>query len=256
MPVVLIEKQTPQITVVTLNRPERRNALTLELLTRLQAAIKAASDEPHVRILILQGAGAAFCTGLDLKEAADQTKAHATAKMVAKTLITISQTRLITIAAVHGAAVAGGAGIMSACDFVVAAQGTKIGYPEVRRGLVAGLVMTFLRRQVGERNMRELLLGSELIDAKRAMEIGLVNRVVAYDDLMGEALKFAQSAVQGAPGALAQTKGLIDELWWRSVKEDVDLALKYHLQARESSEAREGITAFNERRKPNWGTGT
>src|SRR5204863_213810 len=83
----------------------------------------------------------------------------------------ISQTHLITIAAVHGAAVAGGAGIMSACDFVVAAQGTKIGYPEVRRGLVAGLVMSFLRRQVGERNMRELLLGSELIDAERAREI-------------------------------------------------------------------------------------
>ena len=116
-------------------------------------------------MIILRGAGAAFCTGLDLKEAADQTKAHATAEMVANTLIAISQTRLITIAIVHGAAVAGGAGIMSACDFVVAAQRTKIGYPEVRRGLVAGLVMTFLRRQIGERNMRELLLGSELIDA-------------------------------------------------------------------------------------------
>src|SRR5207247_8390893 len=149
MPIVLVEKQTPQITVVTLNRPERRNALTLELLTELCAAIKVASDEPQGRIVILRGAGAAFCTGLDLKEAADQTKAHATAEMVANTLITISETHLITIAAVHGAAVAGGAGIMSACDFVVAAQGTKIGYPEVRRGLVAGLVMTFLRRQVG-----------------------------------------------------------------------------------------------------------
>ncbi|HVD96368.1 MAG TPA: enoyl-CoA hydratase/isomerase family protein, partial [Candidatus Limnocylindria bacterium] len=191
MPVVLIEKPTPQMSVVTLNRPERRNALTLELLTQLCAAIKVASDEAQERVLILRGAGVAFCTGLDLKEAADQTKAHATAEMVAKTLIAISQTRLITIAAVHGAAVAGGAGIMSACDFVVAAQGAKIGYPEVRRGLVAGLVMTFLRRQVGERNMRELLLGSELIDAARAKEIGLINRVVAPDSLMSEAQGFA-----------------------------------------------------------------
>jgi methylglutaconyl-CoA hydratase len=252
MPVVLIEKQTPQITVVTLNRPERRNALTIELLTELISAIHAASEEPRVRILILRGAGAAFCTGLDLKEAADQGKAHATAEAVANTLITISQTRLITIAAVHGAAVAGGAGIMSTCDFVVAAQRTKIGYPEVRRGLVAGLVMTFLRRQVSERNMRELLLGSELIDADRAKEIGLVNRVVAQDNLMTEALSLAGSALQGAPGAVAQTKRLIDELWWRSVKQDVDLALKYHMEARESAEAREGITAFNEKRKPNW----
>jgi methylglutaconyl-CoA hydratase len=252
MPVVLIEKQSPQITVITLNRPERRNALTVELLTELCAAIKVASDEPQTRVVILRGEGAAFCTGLDLKEAADQSKAHATAEMVAKTLIAISQTHLVTIAAVHGAAVAGGAGIMSACDFVLAADGTKIGYPEVRRGLVAGLVMTFVRRQVGERNMRELLLGSELTDAERAKEIGLVNRVVARNDLMTEALKFAESVVQGAPGAVTQTKRLIEELWWRSVKEDVDLALRYHMQARESAEAREGIAAFNEKRKPNW----
>src|SRR5881409_1528742 len=252
MPLVLIEKQTPQITIVTLNRPERRNALTLELLTQLRAAIKVASDESQERVIILRGASVAFCTGLDLKEAADQTKAHATAEMVAKTLIAISQTRLLTIAAVHGAAVAGGAGIMSACDFVVAAEGTNIGYPEVRRGLVAGLVMTFLRRQIGERNMRELLLGSELIDAQRAKKIGLVNRVVAQNDLMSEAQKFADAVLQGAPGALAQTKRLIEELWWRSVQEDVDLALKYHMEARESSEAREGIAAFNEKRPPNW----
>ena len=251
MPVVLIERQTPQITLVTLNRPERRNALTIELLTELVAAIKVVSDEAQERILILRGAGAAFCTGLDLKAASPE-NAHATAEMVAKALLALSQTRLVTIAAVHGAAVAGGAGIMSACDFVVAAEGTKIGYPEVRRGLVAGLVMTFLRRQTGERNMSELLLGSELIDAERAKEIGLVNRVVSRENLMSEAQKFADSVLQGAPGALAQTKRLIEELWWRSVKEDVDLALKYHMQARESSEASEGIAAFNEKRPPNW----
>jgi methylglutaconyl-CoA hydratase len=252
MPVVLIEKESPQISVVTLNRPERRNALTIELLTELCAAINAASEQQRKRVLILRGAGAAFCTGLDLKEAADTTKAHATAEMVANTLVTISQTRLVTVATVHGAAVAGGAGIMSACDFVVAAERTKIGYPEVRRGLVAGLVMTFLRRQVGERNMRELLFSGELIDAGRAREIGLVNRVVAAGEVMSEAQKFAASVLQGAPGALAQTKRLVEELWWQSVKGDVDIALKYHMQARESDEAREGIAAFNEKRKPNW----
>ena len=252
MPVVLVEKQTPQISIVTLNRPERRNALTIELLNELIAAIRVASDQPHERVLILRGDGQAFCTGLDLKEAADARKAHVTGQLVGQALITLSQTRLITIAAVHGAAVAGGAGLMSACDFVIAAERTKIGYPEVRRGLVAGLVMTFLRRQVGERHMRELLFGSELIDAARAQEIGLVNRVVPLDELMNECQKFAQSILQGAPGALAQTKKLIEELWPTSVKEDVDLALKHHLQARESAEAREGIAAFNEKRKPNW----
>lgn len=252
MPVVLIERESPQISVLTLNRPDRRNSLTLELLTELCAAINAASEQPEQRVLILRGAGAAFCTGLDLKAAADHTKAHATAEMVANTLITVSQTRLVTIAAVHGAAVAGGAGIMSACDFVVAAERTKIGYPEVRRGLVAGLVMTFLRRQVQERNLRELLFSGELIDAVRAKEIGLVNRVVAADDVMNEAKKFAASVLQGAPRALSQTKRLVEELWWHSVKGDIEVALKYHMQARESDEAREGIAAFNEKRQPNW----
>ncbi|HWY51712.1 MAG TPA: enoyl-CoA hydratase-related protein [Chthoniobacterales bacterium] len=254
MPVVLIEKQSPQITVVTLNRPERRNSLTIELLNELIAAIKGTSDQADERVLILRGAGAAFCTGLDLKAAADEKKTHITAELVAQTLITLAETRLVTIAAVHGAAVAGGAGIMSACDFVVAAEKTKIGYPEVRRGLVAGLVMTFLRRQIGERQMRELVLGGELIDAQRAREIGLVNRVVAPDQLMIEAQKFADSVLQGAPNAIAQTKRLIEELWSTSVKEDVDLALKHHLQARESEEAREGIAAFNEKRRPSWST--
>jgi len=252
MPVLLVEKQSPQITVLTLNRPERRNSLTIELLNELIAAIKVASDQPNARVLILRGAGAAFCTGLDLKEAADQAKAHVTAELVAKTLVTLAETRLVTLAAVHGAAVAGGAGIMSACDFVVAADKTKIGYPEVRRGLVAGLVMTFLRRQVGERNMRELVLGGELIDAAHAREIGLVNRVVPREELMNEARRFADSVLQGAPNAVAQTKRLIEELWATSVKEDVDLALKHHMEARESDEAREGIAAFNEKRKPNW----
>ena len=252
MPVLLVEKLTPEISLLTLNRPERRNALTLELLNELIDAINAASEQEEQRVLILRGAGAAFCTGLDLKEAADVTKAHATADMVAKTLVTLSQTHLVTIATVHGAAVAGGAGIMSACDFVVAAERTKIGYPEVRRGLVAGLVLTFLRRQLRERDIRELLLGSELIEAEQARKIGLVNRVVAAEEVLIEARKFADAALQGAPGALKQTKKLIEKLWSTSVREDVELALKYHMQARESAESHEGIAAFNEKRKPNW----
>jgi methylglutaconyl-CoA hydratase len=253
MPVVLVEKRSAHLTVLTLNRPERRNALSLQMLTELISAIKMASDQAEERILILRGAGLAFCTGLDLKEASDHQKAHATADLVAQALLTLSQTRLVTIAAVHGAAVAGGAGIMSACDYVVAAAKTKIGYPEVRRGLVAGLVMTFLRRQLRERDIRELLLGSDLIDAERAREIGLVNRVVATEaDAMTEAEAFANRVLQGAPGALQQTKRLIEEFWGRSVKSDIELALQHHMQARTSAEAREGIAAFNEKRSPNW----
>jgi methylglutaconyl-CoA hydratase len=252
MSVVLVEKQTPQITLLTLNRPERRNALSIQLLRELIAAIKLASDESRERILIIRGAGAAFCSGLDLKEAQDQTKAHVTADLVAHALSALSSARLVTIAAVHGAAVAGGAGLMSACDYVVAAERTKIGYPETRRGLVAGLVMTFLRRQLRERDIRELLLGAELIDARRALEMGLVNRVVPAADVLNEARKFAQSVLQGAPNAVLETKRLIEELWSTSVQNDIELALKHHIQARGSAEAHEGIAAFNEKRAPNW----
>lgn len=251
MPVVLVEKQTPQITVLTLNRPERRNALTIELMAELTAAIQAADADPKQRILILRGAGEAFCTGLDLQEAVTNDP-RVTAENVARTLLAVSETRLVTMAVVHGAAVAGGAGLMSACDFVIAAERTRIGYPEVRRGLVAGLVMTFVRRQLRERDLREVLLASELFDAERAREIGLVNRVVPAGELESEVQKIAASVLQGAPGAITNSKRLMEELWSTSVRKDIELALSHHLTARESTEAKEGIAAFNEKRPPNW----
>jgi methylglutaconyl-CoA hydratase len=251
MPVVLIEKQTPQFTLLTLNRPERRNALTIELMSDLATAIENTAADPAQRIVILKGAGKAFCTGLDLVEAV-KCDPHETAKSVARLLLALAETRLVTIAMVHGAAVAGGAGVMSACDFVIASDHTKIGYPEVRRGLVASLVMTFLRRQLRERDLRELLLASELITAQRACEMGLVNRVVPVAELEGEVQKTVASVLQGAPGALTNSKRLLEELWATSVREDIERALSNHLNARESAEAIEGIAAFNEKRSPNW----
>jgi methylglutaconyl-CoA hydratase len=252
MPNVLVEEKNSRVTIVTLNRPERRNALTIELLTELTTALETASADPQKRVLILRGAGKAFCAGLDLQETTVVEKAHQSAEMVAKTLLAISQTRLITIAQVHGAAVAGGAGLMSACDFVIAAERTKIGYPETKRGLVAGLVMTFLRRQLRERDIRELLFTGELISAERAREIGLVNRVVSPNELGNETDKIVAAVLQNAPGALASTKKLIEELWSSSVKEDVARALQHHMEARESVEAKEGIAAFLEKRSPTW----
>ena len=251
MPNVLVEEKD-RTTIVTLNRPERRNALTIELMSELADALDKTSADPQKRVLVLRGAGQAFCAGLDLQETTVVEKAHRSAEIVAKTLLAISQTRLITIAQVHGAAVAGGAGLMSACDFVVAAQRTKIGYPETKRGLVAGLVMTFLRRQLRERDLRELLFTGDLINAERAHEIGLVNRVVSPNELENETQKIVAAVLQNAPAALASTKRLIEELWSSSVKEDLETALRHHMEARESAEAKEGIAAFLEKRPPNW----
>ena len=251
MPNVLVETKD-RTTTLTLNRPERRNALTIDLMSELTLAVEQASADEKQRILILRGAGKAFCAGLDLNETTITERAHQSAELVAKTLLALSQTRLITIAQIHGAAVAGGAGLMSTCDFVVAAERTKIGYPEAKRGLVAGLVLTFLRRQLRERDLRELLFTGDLITAERAREIGLVNRVVPPNELEREVQKIAASVLQGAPGALASSKRLIEELWSSSVKEDVERALKHHMEARESIEAKEGIAAFLEKRSPSW----
>lgn len=252
MPNVLIEEKNSRVTILTLNRPERRNALTIELLTELTDALDRVAADSQKRVLILRGAGKVFCAGLDLNETTVAERAHRSAEMVAKTLLAISQTRLITIAQVHGAALAGGAGLMSACDFVVAAEDTKIGYPETRRGLVAALVLTFLRRQLRERDIRELLFTAELIEAERAREIGLVNRVVPPNELENETQRIVAAVLQGAPGALASTKKLIEALSSSSVQEDIERALRHHMEARESVEAREGIAAFLEKRLPNW----
>jgi methylglutaconyl-CoA hydratase len=252
MPNVLITEKDSATGVLTLNRPERRNALTIELLTELSDALSNLSLDPEKRIVILRGAGKAFCAGLDLQETTVMERAHQSAEMVARTLLAISQTRLITIVQVHGAAVAGGAGMMAACDFVIAAKGTQIGFPEARRGLVAGLVMTFLRRQMRERDIRELVFTAELVDAERAREIGLVNRVVSQEELENETDKLVAAIRQNAPNALANTKKLIEELWSSSVQQDIDRALRHHMEARESAEAKEGINAFLEKRQPNW----
>jgi methylglutaconyl-CoA hydratase len=253
---VLSECLRPEIAVVTLNRPEKRNALCIALLQQLIWAIDSAGQRPECRVLILRGAGPAFCSGLDLSEAADPSLGHRSAELVAQSLKALSGSRLVTFAEVHGAAVAGGAGLMSACDVAVAVAGTKIGYPEPRRGLVAGLVMTFLRRQLRERDAREILLTGELFSAERALQIGLVNRVaVSEGEARAETLRLADAVLQGGPQAIEATKRLLSELWHRPVEADVDRALAAHMSARNSPEAAEGIKAYHEKRLPRWAPG-
>ncbi len=248
---VLTDYSRGDIAMLTLNRPEKRNALNIPLLEAICKEIEDAHAK-QARVIVLGGAGQSFCAGLDLTEAADASSAQQSAHAIAQTLETISQSRAVTIAVVHGAAIAGGAGIMSACDIVVAEETAKIGYPEVRRGLVAGLVMTFLRRQLRERDARELLLLGEPIDAHRAREIGLVNRVVPEGAALESALDIANTLLKGAPGALAHSKQMLNDLWPKPLENDLAWALNHHKNIRASREAREGIAAFNEKRNPNW----
>jgi methylglutaconyl-CoA hydratase len=249
----VLSSRAGAITTVTLNRPEKRNALNVELLQALCAAMAAADANASQRILILRGAGTVFCSGLDLAEAAQADGAATSAELIDRALRTLATSRLMTIAAVQGAAIAGGAGLMSACDFVVATRDAKFGYPEIRRGLVPALIMTFLRRQLSERDARELLLLGKLFDASHAHAIGLINRVVADEaGLELEVRTLVSSLLQGAPEALADTKKLLADLWPSPLAADLDAAHPYHVKARNSPEAKEGVAAFLEKRAPKW----
>ncbi|MEM8733329.1 MAG: enoyl-CoA hydratase/isomerase family protein [Planctomycetota bacterium] len=240
------------VCVLTLNRGDKRNALSSDLMRQLCDAIKQLEETESNRVLILRGDGKAFCAGLDLAEAADTTNAQKSAELVGEMLHTVYDSRLITIAAIHGAAIAGGAGLMSACDFVVAESGTKIGYPEVHRGLVAALVSGLLCTHVPLRTARELMLLGEIFDADRAHAIGLVNSVCEPGAAFSEACSLADKVLLGGPKAVVLSKQAVNEFTGSDFREQISKALDGHLAARDSTEAHEGFAAFFEKRPPAW----
>lgn len=237
-----------QIQTLVLNRPEKRNALTIALMEALHDELHALESDEQCRVVILRGAGPVFCAGLDLSEAAELKVAERSAEWVAKTFTSLASSDLITIAAVHGAAMAGGAGLMSACDLAVAANETRIGFPEVRRGLVPALVSAVLQRRLRDSDMRRLFLTGEPIDAQRAYELGLVQSVSRTP--LNEAVQLADEICSGGPEAVRSTKQLIRELGQSD--DALRAALKSHTAARTSAEASEGLAAFLEKRSPNW----
>lgn len=250
----LIESQTDPRGIVTLrlNRPGKRNALNIPMLEALCEAVEHANEKLDVRVVVLRGNGPAFCAGLDLQEATDPARSYESAQLVARMLQAVYHSPKITLAAVHGAALAGGAGLVGACDLCVATFDSTFGFPEVRRGLVAGLVMTFIRRQLQERHARELLLLGEIVGGERAAEIGLVTRCVPNDMLDEQVEIMIDLALQGAPNAIRMTKEWLDATWHHPAREDIEAALELHVKARTSSEAAEGMQAFLEKRPPNW----
>jgi methylglutaconyl-CoA hydratase len=247
------------VAVFTLNRPERRNALSHELLVQLRDALDQVTVDVGVRAVVLTGAGTAFCAGMDLKEAAEVDAApegeHAIVEVLtefADLLQCLHTLPKPTIAAVNGDALAGGAGVMAACDLAIAAETARIGYPEVRRGLVAAIVMHDLTRQIGDRRARQLLLSGDLISSSLACTWGLVNTVTPADRCLDEAIRIAQSLVECAPSALATTKRLLDETVGRP--KNLRGAAAISAVVRASEEAIEGIHAFVEKRPPSWAT--
>lgn len=242
----------PSVALLTLNRPEKRNALNIPVLEALNKTLEKIKSDINQRVIILNALGSVFCAGLDLEEASRVETEKESAALLAKLFSSIAQMPQIMICVVQGAALAGGAGLACAFDYVIAAQGARFGFPEVRRGLVAAQVTAILRRQLKERQLRELLLFGESIDAQEALKIGLINCIVPEEELMSKALGMARLALKGAPGAIQKTKTLIDALSLRSMEDDLEIALEFHHAARHSPEAKEGMCAFLEKRKPLW----
>lgn len=241
---------------ITLNRPERRNAMTPEMQVELIRAMEEAASS-NCRVMVFAGAGEAFCAGLDLsslqkmndKAAAEHT---ADAERVARLFRTLYELPKPTIAKVHGAAVAGGTGLATMCDFTLAAPGAKFGYTEVRIGFVPAVVSAFLTLQIGEKQARDLLLTGRLFSSEEALRLGLVNEVVEAERLEARTRELAAVLKANSAEAIAATKGLLaaQNKAWLDVA--VAKALAANAESRATHDFREGVAAFLEKRKPVW----
>ena len=249
----------PPAVVITLNRPDKRNALSRALIQALKEAFERAQNDPAARCVIITGAGPAFCGGMDLAELAE------TLQQPAETAIWDDARRLMglydliysltkpTIAAVNGAAVAGGAGLVTVCDLAQAVPSAVFGYTEVRRGLVAAMVMPHLLRHVGERCARHLLLTGEVIDAAEACRVGLINRVVPPEQLLDKAMEWARSLADGGPNALALTKSLLQRFSRQALS--VEETARASATPRLSEECQQGLRAFFAKQPNPWNPG-
>ena len=203
------------VRILTLNRPDKRNALDSELSRMLLEALRTADDDEAIRCVVLTGAGQAFCAGADLTEFKDlkDPKAAATrAELTMQLHLIFSKMVTPVVTAINGPAMGGGAGLAIAGDLAVMAGGAKIGYPEAKHGIVAAIVMANLVRQVGRKAAFELVALAEPIDARRALALGMVNRVVASRDLLDETMKIADQLAAVSRAAMAQTKRLFHEV--------------------------------------------
>jgi methylglutaconyl-CoA hydratase len=243
--------------LLTINRADKRNALSRALIADLTDAFTRAKYDPAARSVILSAAGPVFCAGMDLAELRESLDARAEstpvwddAQRLANLYDLIYTLPKPTIAAVNGPAVAGGAGLVTVCDLAVAAEGAKVGYPEVRRGLVAAMVMPHLLRHVGERMGRYLLLTGELIETTDAQRAGFFNAVVPVDQVLPTAKEWARACAEGGPSALAMTKDLLHRLSHQAAS--VEETARASAAPRLTDECRQGLTAFFDKKPVPW----
>jgi len=244
------------IGIITLNRPEKRNAISFELIDDLLQGLKEVETSDAL-VLILTGAGKAFSSGMDLdnlkqligRSPEQNLKDSETMVRLFRSLYEFPK---VTIAAVNGAAIAGGTGLALLCDFTLAVPEAKFGYTEVRIGFVPAIVSTFLLRQVGEKQARDLLLTGRIIGAEEAARMGLVNEIIAPENLMTRARELAALLMENSPASLRSTKKLLNDHSRSELDAEIEAAVRENAAVRTTPDFREGVTSFLEKRKPVW----
>jgi len=244
------------IATITLNRPEKRNALSFLLVEEILAALDEI-EKSEALVVIVTGAGKAFCAGLDLDELKSLIgKSHSENVEDSRRMVRIFR-RLYdfpkpTIAAVNGAAIAGGTGVATMCDFTLAVPDAKFGYTEVRIGFVPAIVSSILVWQVGHKIARDLLLSGRIFDATEAHRFGLVNEIIPAERLMARARELAAQLMENSPTSVRQTKKLINGFITNTLDQQIEDAVEQNAGIRQTADFREGVSSFLEKRKPRW----
>ena len=251
---IRVEGSAPIVRLI-LDRPEKKNALDALMLSELHDALERAADDPAVRVIAIEGAGKDFCAGADLEAlgamvGASPKEHRRDAESLARVFRRIRSMDKPVVAIVRGRALAGGCGLATACDIVIAAESASFDYPEVRVGFVPAMVMTMLRRLVGERRAADLVLTARVVDGREAYAMGLVSRVAPEQRLDAEAQGLLDELAAVPPGALARTKRLLYDLDGIGFDDGLTLGAERNVEARMTEEFRDGVRRFLSRPKP------
>jgi methylglutaconyl-CoA hydratase len=240
---------------ITLNRPEARNALSAGLVTELYDHLEAANADGSVRCIVVTGKGKAFCAGADLKDPPGQASDGGRAVPFADVLIKIWEGEKPVIAAINGAAFAGGLGLVGACDIVITSEAARFSFSEVRVGVIPAVISVVCLRKIGPHHGMRLFLTGARFDARQAVEYGLAHKVVPPDQLAAAVQEEIDAIALGGPSAVVECKKLVRAVPERSLHEGFELTGEWSLRMFRSEEAAEGMAAFREKRKPRWVSG-
>lgn len=256
--IVLLASHKDKTLTLTLNRPEKRNALSADLIGELKSALAAAADDSAIRVIVLTGAGRVFSAGADLAalqalQTASYAENLADSQHLAELFEQIARHPKPIIAMVNGHAIAGGCGLAAVCDFAIVADHAKLGFTETRIGFVPAIVSAFVLKKLGEAAARDLLLRGHLVSASEAAGMGLVTRAVPADELdLAVATLASELATETSGSAVALTKRLLADVAGMTLSNAMEYASELNAQARGTDDCKAGIAAFLGKSDPPW----